>query len=281
MHFRLMACAGALGLLAAGSAGAAGDVARGEYLVRGPAGCGNCHTPLGPDGPVAGMELAGRLVDDNEAFTAYAPNITPAGHIGSWSDEELARAIREGIRPDGSLIGPPMPLPMYRGLGDEDLASIVAFLRTLAPVENEVPASEYRIPLPPAYGPPVDSVTAPPAGVSVEYGEYLAKAVSHCMECHSPMGPQGPMTDPEHLGQGGFEFHGPWGTSVAANLTNGEDGLAGYSDDELKAMIVRGVRPDGSAMLPPMPYGYLAGMTSDDLDAIVLYLRSLPPLPDA
>ncbi|MGR3377797.1 c-type cytochrome [Salipiger abyssi] len=257
------------------------DLARGEYLVRGPAGCGNCHTPLGPDGPVPGMELAGRLVDKNPAFTAYAPNITPASRIADWSDAELARAIREGLRPDGSLIGPPMPFAMYRGLGDDDLASIVAFLRTLAPVENEVPPSEYNIPLPPAYGPPVETVTAPPQGVTVAYGAYLAGPVAHCMECHSPMGPQGPMTDPEHLGQGGFEFHGPWGTSVAANLTSHENGLAGYSDEALKAMITQGQRPDGSPMLPPMPYGYLAGMTPEDLDAVILYLRSLPPLPDA
>ncbi|WP_328805873.1 c-type cytochrome [Salipiger abyssi] len=124
-------------------------------------------------------------------------------------------------------------------------------------------------------------MTTPPQGVTVAYGAYLAGPVAHCMECHSPMGPQGPMTDPEHLGQGGFEFHGPWGTSIAANLTSHEDGLAGYSDAELKAMIAEGKRTDGSEMLPPMPYGYLVGMTPEDLDAVILYLRSLPPLPDA
>ncbi|GGA00065.1 MAG: cytochrome C [Rhodobacteraceae bacterium] len=264
-----------------GAARAEADLARGEYLVRGPAGCGNCHTPLGPEGPVAGMELAGRLVDKNPAFTAVAPNITPGGRIADWSDTELARAIREGIRPDGSIIGPPMPFAMYRGLGDDDLASIVAFLRTVPTVENDVPPSEYNIPLPPAYGPPVESVTPPAPGVTVEYGAYLAGPVAHCMECHSPMGDKGPLTDPENLGRGGFAFHGPWGTSVAANLTSHPDGLADYSDDELKAMITKGAHADGSPMMPPMPYGYLAGMTPEDLDAVILYLRSLPPLPDA
>ena len=274
-------------LLAGALASAAGitpvlaetPVERGEYLVRGPMGCGNCHTPLGPEGPVAGQELAGRLVDDNPAFTAWAPNITPGGRAAGWSDAELAHAIREGLRPDGSLIGPPMPFTMYRGISDADLAAVVAFLRTLPAVENETPASTYRIPLPPAYGPPVGSVTAPERGVTAEYGAYMATAITHCMECHTPMGPQGPMLD-TGLGQGGFEFHGPWGVSVAANLTSGEDGLAGYSDDEIKAMITQGRRPDGTAMLPPMPYGYLARMTPGDLDAIVLYLRALPPLPD-
>ena len=276
-----------IALLAGALASAAGitpvlaetPVERGEYLVRGPMGCGNCHTPLGPEGPVAGQELAGRLVDDNPAFTAWAPNITPGGRAAGWSDAELAQAIREGLRPDGSLIGPPMPFTMYRGISDADLAAVVAFLRTLPAVENETPASTYRIPLPPAYGPPVGSVTAPERGVTAEYGAYMATAITHCMECHTPMGPQGPMLD-TGLGQGGFEFHGPWGVSVAANLTSGEDGLAGYSDDEIKAMITEGRRPDGAAMLPPMPYGYLARMTPGDLDAIVLYLRALPPLPD-
>lgn len=252
---------------------------RGEYLVRGPAGCGNCHTPIGPDGFVQSQELGGRLVEDNQAFTAYAPNITPGGAVANWSDTELATSIREGIRPDGSIIGPPMPFAMYRGLGDEDLAAIVAFLRTLPAVANEMPPSEYRIPLPPAYGPPVETIAAPPRGVTVEYGGYLAGPIAHCMECHTPMGSQGPMLETD-LGRGGFEFHGPWGVSVASNITPSEDGIAKHSDAELITMITHGRRPNGSPMLPPMPYSFLARATPEDIDAIVLYLRALPPLDD-
>jgi mono/diheme cytochrome c family protein len=269
----------ALSLLAT-AALAEASLERGEYLVRGPGGCGNCHTPLGPNGPVMDKELTGRVVEQSEAFTAVAPNLTPAGDIASWSDADLARAIREGLRPDGSLIGPPMPFAMYRGLSDDDLASIVMFLRSLPPVEGEaLPASAYNIPLPPAYGPPVQTVAAIAPGVTAEYGAYLAGPVSHCMECHTPMGPQGPMLD-THLGAGGFEFHGPWGTSTAANLTSSEDGLAGYTDAQIADMITKGVRPDGSRMNPPMPYGHFAAFTPDDLAAVILYLRSLPPLPD-
>lgn len=255
-------------------------VERGEYLVQGPGGCGNCHTPLGPDGPIWSQDLGGRLVEKNEAFTAYAPNITPASRIAEWSDAELARAIREGIRPDGSLIGPPMPFAMYRGLSDSDVNAMVAYLRSTAPVDNDVPASTYNIPLPPAYGPPIETVADVPESVSVEYGAYLAGPVAHCMECHTPFGPKGPMLETD-LGRGGFEFHGPWGTSVASNLTSHEDGLANHSDADLAAMITEGKRADGSPMMPPMPYGYLARMTKDDLDAIILYLRSLPALSDA
>jgi mono/diheme cytochrome c family protein len=262
-----------------GVATAETSVERGEYLVTGPAGCGNCHSPLGPDGFIPGKELAGRLVDKNEAFTAIAPNITPASRISSWSDAELSKAIREGLRPDGSLIGPPMPFAMYRGISDNDLAAIVAYLRTVPAVEQDNPASTYNIPQPPAYGPPITSVAEVSKNDPVKYGEYLAGPIAHCMECHTAFGPKGPMLDTD-FGRGGFEFRGPWGTSVAPNLTSHADGLAGLSDGDLNTMITAGKRPDGKAMLPPMPYFFLAKTTAEDVKAIVAYLRTLPPLPD-
>ena len=273
-----LAALGAVGL--AGSALAEASLERGTYLVQGPMGCGNCHTPIGPQGPLMDQDLTGRVVEDSPAFRAVAPNITPAGAIAGWSDAELMKAIREGLRPDGSLIGPPMPIGQYRGLSDDDLASVVMYLRSLpaTPSAAELPASEYHIPLPPAYGPPVETVSAPPRGATAEYGAYLAGPVAHCLECHTPMGPQG--IDATRLGAGGFEFHGPWGTSVAANLTSSEDGLAGYTDDQIATMITAGKRPDGSPMMPPMPYGYLAKMTPEDLQAVILFLRTLPPQPD-
>ncbi|MGB0844541.1 MAG: c-type cytochrome [Alphaproteobacteria bacterium] len=247
---------------------------RGEYLVRGPAGCGNCHTPFGPNGPDQEKELTGRLVEKVDIMTAYAPNLTPGSHIKNWSDAELSRAIREGIRPDGSLIGPPMPFLAYRGLSDVDVQSMVMFLRTLPAIKNDVPKSTYNFSLPPAYGPPVGKVPHPKKGLNVEYGEYLAFNVAHCMECHTPMGPKGRMYD-THMGLGGFEFHGPWGVSVAPNIRNTPEGIADYSDEALREIITKGRKPDGTRMFPPMPYGYLASMTDMDLDAIILYLRSL------
>ena len=270
---------GGLGVLPLHTAQAAPSAVRGEYLVTGPAACGNCHTPLGAEGPDMAKALGGRLVEENPAFTAYAPNITPGGRVADWTDDELVRAIREGVRPDGSVIGPPMPFALYRGLSDDDVRSIVAYLRTVPPVEGQQPASVYHIPLPPSYGPPVETVPHPAEGATVEYGAYLAGPVAHCMECHTPHGPQGPLLDTQP-GAGGFEFRGPWGVSIAANLTpHPGDGIAGYSDDELRTMITQGVRPDGTPMQPPMPYGYYARMTPRDVDAIILYLRSLDPLP--
>ncbi|WP_423067382.1 cytochrome c4 [Devosia sp. CN2-171] len=269
--FILAAVAGA-GI--AGAAQAAPSVERGDYLVNTIAACGNCHTPLGPTGPVMDQALGGRLVEQNEQYTAIAPNITPAGRVKDWSDAELMKAIREGIRPDGTVIGIPMPFEVYKGLSDTDLASIVMYLRTVPAVQNDPGKSEYKIPLPPAWGPPITSVADVPEGVTVEYGEYLAGPVGHCIVCHTTFGPMGPMFD-THLGQGGVEFPGPWGVAVSANIT--PMGLSKYTDEQVAAIITTGKRPDGSAMNPPMPYGNYAHMKPDDVQAIVKYLRSLPP----
>ncbi|SHE85159.1 hypothetical protein SAMN05444339_102245 [Loktanella atrilutea] len=267
-----------LGLTATGAM-ADVSVERGEYLVTGPMGCGNCHTPQGADGPIPGAELSGMLVDQNPGFTAIASNITPAGDIADWSDDELAKAIREGIRPDGSVIGPPMPIGLYRHISDDDLGSIVAYLRTVHAVENDPGKSVYNIPLPPAYGPPLTSVSAPAEGETAEWGGYVA-SISHCFECHStPV--EGVPDLAGHYGQGGLEFAGPWGVSVAPDITAGEDGIGKYSDADLAAMIQHGIRPDGNRMLPPMPYPYLAKMTDQDLSAVILYLRSGPTAPPA
>ncbi len=248
---------------------------RGTYLVRHVAACGNCHPPMGPNGPIADQELSGRFVISFPEFDAWSPNITPAA-IGGWTDEEIARAIREGIRPDGRVLGPPMAFELYRHISDEDIAAIIAYLRALPPVENEVPRSIYRIPLPDSYGPPVGEVTAPEPGETVEYGAYLAGPVAHCIECHTPM--EGPHHDyANRLGAGGRDLSGPWGPSISANLTPAPHALARWSDDEVIAMIRTGHRPDGSAMMPPMGYGFYAGMSDRDARAIVAYLRSLPP----
>ena len=265
-----------LAVFAVDAAQAAPSLERGDYLVNSIMACGSCHTPQGPEGPMPGMGLTGQLVENTEAFTAVAPNITPASRIADWSDAELMRAIREGIRPDGSVIGPPMPFEVYKHISDDDLASVVLYLRTVPAVESDPGVSEYRMPLPPAYGPPIESVAAVPEGVTVEYGAYLAGPLGHCIVCHSPIGPQGADIEGQ-LGLGGNAFHGPWGVSVSPNIT--PVGLANYSDAELETMITKGVRPNGSRMLPPMSYPHYARMTDNDLDALVLYLRALPPKP--
>jgi len=262
---------------AAAAAAAETSLERGRYLMRSIVACGNCHTPQGPDGPLAGRELAGGMPFVEKPFTAYASNITPdkATGIGGWTDAQLITAIREGRRPDGTLIGPPMPVGQYRGLSDTDVRAIVAYLRSVPAVNNKVPKSEYRMPLPPSYGPPVKRVADVPRSDQLAWGRYLAGPLGHCVECHSGPDAQGVPDLVNRLGTGGVPFPGPWGVSVASNIT--PKGLAGYSDAALKAVITTGVRPDGSRLKPPMGTSYYATMSASDLDALVAYLRSLPP----
>lgn len=275
--------ASALVLVAALAAPAAAEtpLERGAYLVRGIAGCGNCHTRQTPDGPVPGMELAGGNPIKLKMFDAFAPNITPDPEtgIGGWTDDEIITAIREGRRPDGTIIGPPMPVEMYAGISDDDVRAIVAYLRSVPPVKNKTPKSVYRIPLPKSYGPPVKSVAAVDPKDAVAWGGYLAGPVGHCVECHTPL-VRGHRDYDNAFGVGGFEIPGPWGVSVSANLTpHAVDGIARYSDADLKRIIATGVRPDRTRLLPPMGFAYYRTIRDADLDAIVAYLKTLPPRP--
>lgn len=268
------------GLVAlAGPASAQTPLERGKYLMESIVACGNCHTQQTPQGPLQNMELAGGLkIDDSPAFIAYSPNITPDPEtgIGKWTDEQIIVAIREGKRPDGSIIGPPMPMPSYRAMSDEDARAIVAYLRSVKPIVNKVQKSEYKIPLPPNWGPPVGSVPPVPKTDKMAYGKYLSHTLGHCFECHSPPGPNGAPDEANKPGAGGFHFKGPWGESVSPNIT--PTGLAKWSDADIKKAIAIGVRPDGIRLKPPMGFAYYQNISSDDLDAIVAYLRSMKPL---
>ena len=114
-----------------------------------------------------------------------------------------------------------------------------------------------------------------PRSDKLAYGRYLAGPLGHCLECHTPAGPQGAPDVQNMLGAGGLVINGPWGTSVSANIT--PNGIGKYSDAELKKIITTGVRPDGSRLKPPMGVPYYAHIAGADLDALVAYLRTLPP----
>jgi mono/diheme cytochrome c family protein len=280
MRYAVLAALAA-GLIVGAGAAAETPLERGKYLVETIGACGNCHTPKGPDGrPIAAMAFAGGFVIKEPPFDAVAPNITPdrATGIGTWTDDQIVRAIREGVRPDGTIVGPPMPVELYRGLSDTDVRAIVAYLRSVKPVANKVAKSVYRMPLPPNYGPPVGRVADVPRDDKVKYGAYLAGPVGHCIECHTPMDNKG-RRDWSRVGQGGHPFAGPWGIAVARNITpHPDDGLGAWSDAEIVRAIRQGVRKDGSRLNPPMDYASYAGISEADMAAIVAYLRSLKPL---
>lgn len=271
----LMASAMLLALLTGANAQSPQAQARGKYLMNSIVACGNCHTMQGPK---PGRELAGGTIF-NEAFgEAIAPNITPDKEtgIGKWTDAQIIAAIREGKRPDGSIIGPPMPIALYRGMSDTDAKAIVAYLRKVKPVSNKVAKSAYKVPLPPAYGAPVTHVPDVPKTNKLAYGAYLAGPLGHCMECHSSPNDKGIPDVANKPGGGGMSFNGPWGTSVAANITPAAIGK--WTDAQLQKTITTGVRPNGDKLRPPMGFSYYKNISKQDLDALVAYLRTLKPL---
>ena len=255
---------------------------RGTYLMRGIVACGNCHTPMGPNGPIGDKELSGgMLIHEPGVFDVHGPNITSDREtgIGAWTNEQIVTAIREGKRPDGSVIGPPMPFEQYRHMSDRDVQAIVAYLRSVPAVRSTTPKNVYHVPLPPAWGPPVGSVPEPDRGDKVAYGAYLAGPLGHCIECHTPM-EKGRFDFANRAFAGGFRFHGPWGISVSPNITqHAEDGIGAFTDAQIEAAITRGIHPDGRALMPPMPFDWYANITDGDLGALVAFLRTVKPLP--
>jgi mono/diheme cytochrome c family protein len=254
---------------------------RGRYLVETIASCANCHTPRGPNGPLPDKKLSGGEVIKHQDFTAVVPNITPDPEtgIGKWTDDQIVSAIREGRRPDGSLLGPAMPSRFYRGIGDDDARAIVAYLRSVLPVHNPITAkSHYDRPLPASWGPPVGRVSAPSKTDKTAYGAYLAGPVGRCIDCHTEQhdGAVGP------LGAGGKAFYGPWGVSVSANITPDKlEGIGDWSDAEIERAIRTGVARDGRKLSPPMPFTAYSGIAVEDMATLIAYLRSLSAAAEA
>ena len=149
------------------------------------------------------------------------------------------------------------------------------------------------MPLPKSYGPPVGHVEDISQKNKVEYGAYLAGPVAHCTLCHTAWGEEDKelmkffMNPPDYegfltlpgLGHGGMVMKGPWGMSIAANITSHPTALGRYTDEEVKKMITQGIHPSGMKLMPPMPYEHYALMTDEDLDAIIAYLRTISPHP--
>jgi mono/diheme cytochrome c family protein len=253
---------------------------RGKYLMNGVVACGNCHVARGDKGqPLFDKGLSGGMFFDDAAFKAYAPNITPDRKtgIGAWTDAQIANAIRNGIRPDGTLIGPPMPISFYRHISDSDLAAIIAYLKAQPAVEHAVPPSTYNIPLPHNYGPAVTHVAQPNPADTVKYGQYLA-TIGHCMECHTPRDKQGRLVT-ARLGAGGQAIKWPGGVAITPNLTPDESGLKNWSDAQIEHAIRDGVNKNGARLQPLMAFDWYKTISAADMKALIAYLRSLPAQP--
>lgn len=260
-----------------GTARAETPVERGAYLVGTIMTCNNCHTPMGPKGPRFDKALSGGLTFDLPPFNVTAPNITPDKEtgIGNWTDVEIKQTLRSGIRPNGTKMAGVMPSGYYGAITEADMDAIVAYLHTVKPVHNKVPAPVYRVPVEVEIFPGAEKPIASD-GSKEQRGRYLA-TIGHCMECHTPM-EKGVHAYSTCLGAGGQDFPGPWGTSIARNITSSkEKGLGDWTDAEIKRAITQGISRNGTNLLPPMGYPYYARMTDADLDALVAWLRTVPP----
>jgi mono/diheme cytochrome c family protein len=290
-----LAIVGAL-LVASIEAGAqvpSAGVERGRYLVESILGCGNCHTPKSLTGePIASRNLSGGLSFSVPPFVGVASNITPDREtgIGSWSDDDIKRAIVEGRRPNhGRLanteLGVVMATSFFKALTPSDLDAVVAYLRSVPSIRNEVAAPVYRLPQKHQPFPDAEAgFTDAKVNDPVYRGRYLA-TIAHCMECHSPQ--EKGVFDYSRLGAGGRTFNAElvqgfpsdWSGSRAANLTSHRTaGIGAWTDGEIKRAITQGISRDGRKLRPPMGFAYYAKLSPSDLDAIVAYLRTLPPL---
>ncbi len=231
-------------------------------------GCLDCH----------GQDLSGsHFFDAMPVASIWATNLTSgANGVGAtYSDEDFVRAIRSGVRPDGSplLI---MPSHEYRPIGPEDLGALVSWIKSMPPVDTEPvdqtlgPVARVlyitgQAPIVPAELIDHDDPTfeQPEVGVSVEYGAYLAVS---CIGCHGESFVGGPIP--------GFPPDFP----AAANLTPHEEaGLGGWSRDDFERFAETGITPDGLQLEPMyMPWPLLQAMTDVERDAVWLFLRSLP-----
>lgn len=252
-------------------------VARGHYIAESLLGCASCHTPRDwskHGAPaLAGMDLAGQaLAVPDFPGSIAAPNLTPDPETGSanWTDDQIARAIREGIKHDDSTLFPMMPYDAYRNLSDEDLASVVVYLRSLTAVRNPLPPSKINFPVNLLVRGVPEPVTAPVSGPNlsdrVARGKYFVTLGCGCHRAVDKL-PYG----------GGEEFHGPWGNAVSANITPDPSGIGYYTE----ATFITALRTGyvGARELSSiMPFGEFKGLSDDDLKAIFAYLQTLAPV---
>ena len=277
--------AGVLSLLLATlmvNAHAQGDAKRGQYLAKA-AGCLGCHTQEQKDA----VAYAGGRALKTPFGTFYGPNITPhpdAG-IGRWTETDFIRALRHGERRDGANYFPAFPYPSFTRIADSDLRDLWAYLRTLPPSAQRAPAHELRFP----FGwrvlvtvwkwfffTPGPFAPTPAMSQALNRGAYLVQALGHCGECHTPRNFLGGPKRDRFLAGG----KGPDGKGVP-NLTPTR--LKKLSDAELKDFLVSGTTPDGD--VPAEAMGEVirnttSQLSTEDLAALMAYLRSLAPLAD-
>lgn len=269
-------------------------VERGEYLAN-IAGCIICHTPfqdqyLSPEATLEDLQTltffeknalnterllsGGRPFDLGPGGIILSSNITPdeATGIGAWTDEEIKAALQTGVSKDDRQLHPIMPFNVYKNMADADLDALIAYLRSLEPVANQIPASSMVLP-PFGLTAPEEPIVAPDVEDALAYGEYLIRGVLPCQECHTPLDLETGFANMEQYLAGGQPYEGPWGIVYAANLTpHDETGLGEWSDEEIRRAIQTGIGRDGRRLVL-MPWQDYAGLVEQDFNALLTFLR--------
>ena len=259
---------------------------RGEYLVRSVTGCLFCHSEL--DNTVRGLPIkagragVGRNWADEGIPWLTTPNITADRETGAggWTDDALARAIREGIGHDGRALFPIMPYSNYAKMSDEDLASVVTYLRSLPAVKQAQSRSEIPFPVSRfinAVPQPIeDGVPDPDLSTPEKRGQYLTTLAS-CADCHTPMDERGQFIPGLDFAGGNPFTHEGRAKKAAANITPAPSGIPYYTED-LFVEVIRTGRVREREITDMMPWGHYQGMTDDDLKAIFAYIKTLKPV---
>lgn len=241
------------------------SLARGKHLASSVAICTHCHDE----------DFGGKLyADAGPIGLIMGPNLTSGrGGIGAtYTDADWERAIRHGLRRDGtSLIV--MPSDVFAHLTDEDVAAIIGYIKQMPPVDRELEPTHFRLlgrtllvsgqlPLLSApKAPRMEHAAAVRPETTAEYGRYLAD-IGGCHSCHGQ-------------GLSGGRVDGPPDLPPASNITPA--GLSNWTEADFFRAMREGRRPDGSVLNPFMPWPVLGGMTDDELQALWLYLQSVPP----
>jgi mono/diheme cytochrome c family protein len=245
--------------------------------------CG-CHGANFAGWKAGGPDLLPRTLPYGERFVGPygvipAPNITPDREtgIGGWSDEAIARAIRDGIHPSGAPLHPIMPYPAFHGMADSDVSALVAYLRRLRPVKNRVTGKRLAAPVPEPGALPPAPERPPESGAAL--GKYLVESVGTCGDCHTSHGPSVPR--PGMLLAGNLLPRGS-GSEVVPNITpDVETGIGRWSRNEIARYLRTGSRPDGGlaqSLMAGLIFSSFSHLTSEEAHAIAAYLKSIPPV---
>lgn len=248
-------------------------------------GCYSCHT----DVKNGGEPLAGGRALDTPFGIFYSPNITPDAEtgIGGWSEADLARALREGIAPDGSHYFPVFPYTSFTGMSDRDVRDLKAYIDSRPAVRQPnrphdvSPPFGWRFLMAPWKWLFFESerfAPDPQRSESWNRGAYLATALAHCGECHTPRNALGALDT--SLWYAGTK-DGPEG-ELAPNITpHGATGIGRWSEGDLVYLLKSGFKPDFDnvqGLMEEAIENSYKHLSDDDLKAIAEYVLSLPPI---